>query len=162
MHKKKEEGTMGIQEKINYFTKNMNSRFAEINLIKMIQTIKDMKRYVTKEMKGERNLQFTSQDLRSFAIALTNELKKLQRNIEFDRFNKQLQKNKILTTELWVDECKKFQKKLNLAMDLQPLVLEVNYYAVVVDILEQMIEKEKQEGDEIFNHEILAGLLEIF
>jgi hypothetical protein len=47
-------------------------------------------------------------------------------------------------------------------MDLQPLVLEVNYYAVVVDILEQMIEKEKQEGDEIFNHEILAGLLEIF
>lgn len=162
MRKKKEEGTMGIQEKINYFTKNMNSRFAEINLIKMIQTIKDMKRYVTKEMKGERNLQFTSQDLRSFAIALTNELKKLQRNIEFDRFNKQLQKNKILTAELWIDECKKFQKKLNLAMDLQPLVLEVNYYAVVVDILEQMIEKEKQEGDEIFNHEILAGLLEIF
>lgn len=162
MRKKKEEGTMGIQEKINYFTKNMNSRFAEINLIKMIQTIKDMKRYVTKEMNGERNLQFTSQDLRSFAIVLTNELKKLQRNIEFDRFNKQLQKNKILTAELWVDECKKFQKKLNLAMDLQPLVLEVNYYAVVVDILEQMIEKEKQEGDEIFNHEILSALLEIF
>lgn len=153
---------MNIQEKINYFAQNMNMRFAEINLIKMMQMMKDLKRYVNREIRGDRNLIFSSQDLRRLAIELNKLLKRLHRDIEFDKFRDKLEARKVLDSKAWIEECQAIQKKLNLAVNIQPIVLEANYYAVVVDILERMAEKEKQESDEIFNHEILAGLLEIF
>ena len=153
---------MNIQEKINYFTENMSIKFAEINLIKMMQTVKEFKRYVTRELKGERNIQFTSSDLRRLAIELNKLLKRLHRDIEFDRFRDKIEKHDILNNQIWIQECQNIQKKLNLAVNIQPLVLEVNYYAVVVDILERKAKQRKEESDEIFNHEILSGLLEIF
>ena len=153
---------MNIQEKINYFTENMSMRFAEINLIKMIQTMKDLKRYVSREIQGDRNLIFSSQDLRFFAIELNKLLKRLHRDIEFDRFRNKLESRKVLDSKAWIEECQAIQKKLNLAVNLQPIVLEVNYYAVVVDMLERMAQQEKEKSDEIFTNEIMNGLLEIF
>jgi hypothetical protein len=153
---------MNIQEKLNYFTQNMNTKFAEVNLIKMMQMMKDLKRYVSREIQGNRNLIFSSQDLRSFAICLNKLLKKLHRDVEFDRFRTKLESRKVLTNSVWIEECQLIQKKLNLAVNLQPVVLEANYYAVVVDILERMAQQEKEASDEIFNHEILAGLLEVY
>lgn len=153
---------MNIQKKLNYFTQNMNTKFAEVNLIKMMQMMKDLKRYVSREIQGNRNLIFSSQDLRSFAICLNKLLKKLHRDVEFDRFRTKLESRKVLTNSVWIEECQLIQKKLNLAVNLQPVVLEANYYAVVVDILERMAQQEKEASDEIFNHEILAGLLEVY
>ena len=153
---------MNIQEKISYFTQNMSIKFAEVNLIKMIQMMKDLKRYVSREIQGNKNLLFSSQDLRSFAIELNKLLKRLHRDIEFDRFRTKLEARKVLDSKAWIEECQAIQKKLNLAVNLQPVVLEANYYAVVVDILERMAQQEKEASDEIFNHEILAGLLEVY
>ena len=140
----------------------MNTKFAEVNLIKMMQMMKDLKRYVSREIQGNRNLIFSSQDLRSFAICLNKLLKKLHRDVEFDRFRTKLESRKVLTNSVWIEECQLIQKKLNLAVNLQPVVLEANYYAVIVDILERMAQQEKEASDEIFNHEILAGLLEVY
>ena len=118
--------------------------------------------HVSREIQGNRNLIFSSQDLRSFAICLNKLLKKLHRDVEFDRFRTKLESRKVLTNSVWIEECQLIQKKLNLAVNLQPVVLEANYYAVVVDILERMAQQEKEASDEIFNHEILAGLLEVY
>ena len=62
--------TMNISEKINYYAENMSLKFVRINIIKMCQTFKQIKRYITREIKGDRNLQFTSDDMRKWAISM--------------------------------------------------------------------------------------------
>ena len=140
----------------------MNRRFAEINLIKMIKTMKEIKSYITKEIRGTRNLQFTSQDMRRWAMALSKTLKALMRDVEFDRFQDKLYKNSKITNDVFIEECKNIQKKLNLAMDLQPLTLEVNYYATIVYVLEEKIRTMQEESDDLFNDAILSALIEAY
>ena len=79
---------VNIQEKINYYADNMNFKFATINCIKMEQTMKDLKRYVTREIHGDKNLQVTSYDMRRWAMALNKLFKKIQSDCEFDKFKK--------------------------------------------------------------------------
>ena len=153
---------MGYREELQQYAEKMSYKYALFHRGKMAKTLIGFKRYVSREINGERNLQITSQDLRSFAMAVTKELKALQKKVEFDKFKKEFEKHKKVDALVWIEECKKIQEKLNLAMDLQPIALEANYYAVVVEIIEILNQKQKEEDDEIFNHEVLAGLLELF
>ena len=37
-----------------------------------------------------------------------------------------------------------------------------NYWAAILRMIEMQYQQEKEASDEIFNHEILAGLLEVY
>ena len=151
---------MNISEKINYYADNMSFKFAIVNYIKMTQTLKEVKRYVTKEIKGEKRLNVSSQDMRRWAMSLNKLIKKLQRDGEFDKFKNSLEKHVKITNDVFIKECKEMQKKLNLAMDLQPLTLEVNYYATIIWVIEEKYRTLKEQDDELFNDVVLSGLME--
>ena len=151
---------MNISEKINYYAENMSLKFATVNYIKMTQTLKELKRYVTREIKGDKNLVVSSQDMRRWAMSLNKLIKKIQRNGEFDKFKNSIEKHDKITNDVFIKECQEMQKKLNLAMDLQPLTLEVNYYATVIWVIEEKYRTLKEQDDDLFNDVILSGLME--
>ena len=153
---------MNISEKINYYADNMSFKFAIVNYIKMTQTLKELKRYVTREIKGDKNLIVSSQDMRRWAMSLNKLIKKLQRDGEFDKFKNSLEKHVKITNDVFIKECKEMQKKLNLAMDLQPLTLEVNYYSTIIWIIEEKYRTLKEQDDDLFNDAILTALVEAY
>ena len=87
---------MNTQEKLNYFTSNMSLPFFLKNYVKLELLDKDIRRYIKRELKGEKNLQFTSQDLRSYVLALEKVHKVLNKKISFTEFNKHLEKEMML------------------------------------------------------------------
>lgn len=151
---------MNIQEKINYYADNISFKFATINYIKMEQTMKDLKRYVTREICGYKNLQVTSHDMRRWAMSLNKLFKKIQCDCEFDKFKKRLEKNVKITNEVFIKDCKETQKKMTLLMNLQALMLELNYYATVIWVIEEKYKTLKEQDDDLFNDVILSALVE--
>lgn len=151
---------MNISEKIEYFTKGMNLKFAQINYIKMIETMKQLKRYITREINGDKNLIVSSQIMRSWAMSLTKLLKDLQRKCEFDKFRNNFNKYEKVNDKIFINEAKAMQTLLNFAMDLQPLMLEVNYYATIIHILEEKRKCEKEYDDGLFNDMALSAFME--
>lgn len=151
---------MNISERIEYFTKEMNLKFAQINYIKMIETMKQLKRYITREINGDKNLIVSSQEMRAWAMSLTKLLKTLQRKCEFDKFKNNFNKYKKVNDKIFINEARAMQALLNFAMDLQPLMLEVNYYATIVHILEEKRRQEKEYDDGLFNDIALSAFME--
>ena len=151
---------VNIQEKINYYADNMSFKFATINYIKMEQTMKDLKRYVTREIHGDKNLQVTSYDMRRWAMALNKLFKKTQSDCEFDKFKKRLEKNVKITNDIFINDCKETQKKMTLLMNLQALMLELNYYTTVIWVIEEKYKTLKEQDDDLFNDVILSALVE--
>lgn len=152
---------MNISEKINYYAENMSYKFVKINIVKMCQTFKQIKRYIVREIKGDRNLQFTSEDMRKWAISMNKLFKKMQRDTEFDVFREELFiDGKMPTDEEIKEKCLKRQEKDNLVLNFQPLVISVNYYATVVTLLERHWKEQKDKDDDLFNDAILAGMME--
>ena len=151
---------MNTSERVQYFTKGMNLKFAQINYIKMTETMKQIKRYVTREINGDKNLIVSSQEMRAWAMSLTKLLKQLQRKCEFDIFKENFNKYEKVNNDIFIKEAKAMQTLLNFAMDLQPLVLEVNYYSTIIYILEEKRRCEKEYDDGLFNDMVLSALIE--
>lgn len=151
---------MNISEKINYYADNMSPKFVKINIIKMCQTFRQIKRYVDRELNDNRNIQFTSDDLRRWAISANKVFKKMQRDTEFDKFRDDLFSEGLPTVEHIRDVATKTKQYLTLVQDLQILVHNINYYATAVYLLEERYKKAKQDGDELFNDVVLAALVE--
>ena len=153
---------MNVQEKINYYADNMSPKFVKINIIKMCKTFSDIKRYVSREIKGDRNLQFTSDDLRKWAIALNKTFKKMQRDTEFDKLRDELFVDGIPTDKVIKNVCEKRKASDNLTLNFQPLVISVNYYATIVSLLEKRWQQFKEESDDLFNDAVLSALMEVY
>ena len=95
-------------------------------------------------------------------MSLNKLIKKLQRDGEFDKFKNSIEKHVKITNDVFIKECKEMQKKLNLAMDLQPLTLEVNYYATIIWVIEEKYRTLKEQDDDLFNDAILTALVEAY
>ena len=153
---------MNTQEKLKYFTEKMSLNFFIKNYVKMELLDKEINRVVKKELKGERRLSFTSQDLRIYTIALEKVHKILNKKISFVEFTKKIEHHKRVDTKVMNDETKNLAQYILAARQAQMLVSLTNYWATIVYMLELEHQQRKQESDEIFNLEILSGLLEIF
>ncbi len=153
---------MKIKESIKYHSDNMSLNFFIKNYIKIELLSNEIKRIIKKELKGERRLNFTSQDLRTFVIALNKVHKELNKRISFTDFAKKIEKHKKVDTKVLNSETKDLAQYINAARYSQMLISLFNYWAVITYLLELEHQQEKEKSDEIFNHEILAGLLEIF
>lgn len=153
---------MNISEKINYYADNLSPKFVKINIVKMCKTFTEIKRYVRREIKGDKNLQFTSDDMRKWAIALNKVFKKMQRETEFDKLRDELFTGNFPSNDLVKEICVKKQEYNNLVLNFQPLVINVNYYASIVDLLERKWKEIKKEDDELFNDIVLSALVEVY
>jgi hypothetical protein len=153
---------MGIQEEINYYSNNMSLNFFIKNDIKILMLEDRIKRHYKRALKEEGDIYFTSQDLRSFVIALEKIHKYLNKKIGFRDFTTRLGNYKKVDGNIINEETKNLAKYIALALSCQRLLSLFNYHATLVYLIELKKEQEKEKSDEIFNHEILAGLLEIF
>ena len=153
---------MNISEKINYYADNMSHKFVKINIVKMCKTFSDVKRYVAREIKGDKNLQFTSDDMRKWAISLNKVFKKMQRETEFDKLRDDLFVNGMPDNKHIIEVCNNTKQFDNLTLHFQPLVINVNYYATIVDLLERKWQQIKEESDDLFNDAILSALVEAY
>jgi hypothetical protein len=154
---------MNIQEKLKYFTEKMSLNFFIKNAVKMELLDKDIRRYLKKELKGEKNVQFTSQDLRSYVLALEKVHKALNKKISFYEFDKYLEnKYTKIDGKILTQETHNLSQYINGARICQMLLSVNNYWAAILKMIEVQYRQEKEASDEIFNHEILSGLLEVF
>ena len=154
---------MNIQEKLKYFTEKMSLNFFIKNAVKMELLDKDIRRYLKKELKGEKNVQFTSQDLRSYVLALEKVHKALNKKISFYEFDKYLEnKYTKIDSKILTHETHNLSQYINGARICQMLLSVNNYWAAILKMIEVQYRQEKEASDEIFNHEILSGLLEVF
>lgn len=150
---------MNISEKLEYYTDNINFKFIKFNLFKMFQTHKELKRYIIREFKGEKNLIVSSEVLRRYAIEITKLFKKLNRDCEFDKFRQALEKHKKVDNNTFINECENIKEKMQLLMNLQPLVLELNYYSTIIYLLEECKRQDEERSDDLFNDAILSALI---
>ena len=153
---------MNISQKLEYYTENISYKFVKFNIIKMFQTHKELKRYIIREFKGEKNLIVSSEVLRRYAIELTKLFKKLNRDCEFDKFRQALEKHKKVDNKTFINECESIKEKMQLLMNLQPLVLELNYYSTITYLLEELDRQNKEKSDDLFNDAILSALIEAY
>lgn len=154
---------MNTQEKLKYFAENMSLSFFIKNSMKMELLDKDIRRYIKKELKGEKIVQFTSQDLRTYVLALEKVHKQLNKKVSFYEFDKYLEKKYTkIDSKILTQETHNLSQYINGARICQMLLSVNNYWAAILKMIEMQYKQEKEASDEIFNHEILAGLLEIY
>ena len=153
---------MKTKESINYYSSQMCLNFFIKNYIKIELLSNEIKRVVKKELKGERRLNFSSQDLRTFVLALEKVHKELNKKISFTEFTKKIERHKKVDTKVLNNETKDLAQYINAARYSQMFISLFNYWATITFLLETQHQQEKEKSDEIFNHEILSGLLEIF
>ena len=153
---------MKIKELINHYSGNMSLNFFIKNYIKIELLSNEIKRVVKKELKGERRLNFSSQDLRTFVLTLEKVHKELNKKISFTEFTKKIERHKKVDTKVLNNETKDLAQYINAARYSQMFISLFNYWATITFLLETQHQQEKEASDEIFNHEILSGLLEIF
>ena len=61
---------MNVQERIKYFTENMNLNFFIKSTVKLEMLDNELAKFTKRELKGERCFNYTSQDLRTYILAL--------------------------------------------------------------------------------------------
>jgi len=154
---------MNTQEKLKYFTEKMSLPFFIKNSMKMELLDKDIRRYIKKELKGEKIVQFTSQDLRTYVLALEKVHKQLNKKVSFYEFDKYLEKKYTkIDSKILTQETHNLSQYISGARIYQMLLSVNNYWAAILKMIEMQYQQEKEASDEVFNHEILSGLLEIF
>lgn len=154
---------MNIQERINYFTDNMNLNFFIKNTARLELLEKEVRRLIKKEHKGEKVVSFTSQDIRSHVVALEKVHKQLNKKVSFYEFDKMLEKKYTsIDSKVLLQETHNLAQYINGARICQMLLSTNNYWAAILKMIEMQYQQEKEASDEVFNHEILSGLLEIF
>ena len=154
---------MNTQEKLKYFTEKMSLPFFIKSTVKLEQLDNELARFTKKELKGERCFNYTSQDLRSYILSLEKVHKALNKKISFYEFDKYLQnKYTKLDGKTLTMETRKLAEYINGARICQMLLSRGHYWATITKMIEMQYQQEKEASDEVFNHEILSGLLEIF
>ena len=154
---------MNTQEKLKYFTEKMSLPFFIKSTVKLEQLDNELARFTKKELKGERCFKYTSQDLRSYILSLEKVHKALNKKISFYEFDKYLQnKYTKLDGKTLTMETRKLAEYINGARISQMLLSRGHYWATITKMIEMQYQQEKEASDEVFNHEILSGLLEIF
>lgn len=154
---------MNTQEKINYFTQKMSLDFFIKSSAKLELLDKDVRRCIKKELKGEKIVNFTSQDLRSYVLSLEKVHKALNKKVSFYEFDKMLEKKYTsIDSKVLRKETHNLAQYINGARICQMLLSTNNYWAAMLRMIEMQYQQEKEASDEVFNHEILSGLLEIF
>lgn len=154
---------MNIQERIKYFTEKMSLPFFIKSTVKLEMLDNELAKFTKRELKGERCFNYTSQDLRTYILALEKVHKALNKKISFYEFDKYLQKKYTkLDGKTLTLETHKLAQYISGARICQMLLSRGHYWATITKMIEMQHQQEKEASDEIFNHEILSGLLEIF
>lgn len=154
---------MNIQERIKYFTENMNLNFFIKSTVKLEMLDNELAKFTKRELKGERCFKYTSQDLRSYILSLEKVHKALNKKISFYEFDKYLEnKYTKIDGKILTQETHNLSQYINGARICQMLLSVNNYWAAILKMIEVQYRQEKEASDEIFNHEILSGLLEVF
>ena len=153
---------MNISEKIKYYTENATEKFYNCNLIKIMKTAQELKRYIKKELRGEKNLIVTSGEMRRWAMSLNKLYKKMLKKLEFDKFQNQFYKYKKIEKEQLEVECLQYKKIAQFAIGLQQLLIEVNYYTAYIFLLEENHRCLKEEDEGLLNDAILSALIEAY
>ena len=154
---------MNTQEKLKYFTEKMSLPFYMKSTVKLEQLDNELARFTKKELKGERCFNYTSQDVRAYILALEKVHKALNKKISFYEFDKYLEKKYTkLDGKTLTLETHKLSQYISGARICQMLLSRGHYWATITKMVEMQYQQEKEASDEVFNHEILSGLLEIF
>lgn len=82
---------MNTQEKLKYFTEKTSLPFFIKSTVKLEQLDNELARFTKKELKGERCLNYSSQDVRSYVVSLEKVHKQLNKKVSFYEFYKYLQ-----------------------------------------------------------------------
>ena len=154
---------MNTQEKLKYFTEKMSLSFFIKSTVKLELLDQELAKYTKKELKGERCFNYTSQEVRAYILALEKVHKALNKKISFYEFDKYLEKKYTkLDGKTLTMETRKLAEYISGARICQMLLSRGHYWATITKMIEMQYQQEKEASDEIFNHEILSGLLEIF
>lgn len=154
---------MNTQEKLKYITEKMSLPFFIKSTVKLEKLDNELARLTKKELKGERCFNYTSQDVRAYILALEKVHKTINKKISFYEFDKYLEnKYTKLDGKTLTLETHKLSQYISGARICQMLLSRGHYWATITKMIEMQYQQEKEASDEVFNHEILSGLLEIF
>ena len=154
---------MNTQEKLKYFTEKMSLPFFIKSTVKLEMLDNELAKYTKKELKGERCFNYTSQEVRAYILSLEKVHKAINKKISFYEFDKYLEKKYTkLDGKTLTMETRKLAEYISGARICQMLLSRGHYWATITKMIEMQYQQEKEASDEIFNHEILSGLLEIF
>lgn len=151
---------MNIQERINNFTEKMCVKKFMYFYIKLEQLDKDIRRHIKNVPNGKNTLQFTSYDLRRYAMALGKVHKALNRKLCFVEVQKRIDKHDKITNEVLENEVKTHVEYMSALSYCQSFLSRANYWATIVYLIEKRQEYLKTQDDELFNDVALSGLME--
>ena len=154
---------MNIQERIKYFTENMNLNFFIKSTVKLEMLDNELAKFTKRELKGERCFNYTSQEVRAYVLTLEKVHRAINKKISFYEFDKYLEKKyDKLDGKTLTMETRKLAEYINGARICQMLLSRGNYWATITKMIEMQYQQEKDESDDIFNHAILCGLMEAY
>ena len=150
-----------MKEKIKDYTEKMTTvKSAVRNAIKIKTLEQEIKRYITKELRAENSIEFTSQDLRILIAQLKKIHKRLNDLIDFSTFKKKFNKyEKVSTNEIKI-EVLKIAEYMRCARDLQEVYSKLCYDEVILDFIEMQKEQSREENEKALSEAILQGLSE--
>lgn len=152
---------MNIQERINYYAENLSIPFFIKSYIKLEKLDDEIKRNIKRDPDWKSKLQFTSQDLRRYVIALERVHKAFNKRLSFVEFNKRLQKYDKIDNKVLQDEVISDSEYMRALSYCQAFLSRANYWATITYLIEKKHEYIKEQSDKTFNDEILGGILEI-
>lgn len=154
---------MNTQEKLKYFTEKMSLPFFIKSTVKLEQLDNELAKYTKRELKGERCFNYTSQEVRSYILALEKVHKAINKKISFYGFEKYLEgKYTKMDGKTLHLETHKLAQYISGARVCQMLLSRGHYWATITKMIEMQYQQEKDESDDIFNHAILCGLMEAY
>lgn len=151
-----------MQEKIENIVQNMSIKYIVSNIINIKQLEQYIRRYISKELKGEGNIQFTSYDIRKLVMCLKDIHKKINNLIDFAQFKKRFDKyEKISRNEIKI-EVTKVAEYMRCARDLQEVYSKLCYDEIILEFVETQHQQNKKENEKLLCNAILEGLKESY
>lgn len=150
-----------MKEKIKDYTEKMTTvKSAVHNAIKIKSLEQEIKRYITKELRAENSIEFTSQDLRILIAQIKKIHRRINDLIDFSAFKKKFNKyEKVSTNEIKI-EVVKIVEYMRCARDLQEVYSKLCYDEVILDFIEMQKEQSREENEKALSEAILQGLSE--
>lgn len=165
---------MSIKTEIENFNNGLNQtkeksiKFAIFNGLKMFNQLDNIRRYIKKEIKGEKNLEITSQELRTYCISIEKVLKEINKKSNFremqKRIEKELEKNKkteVINYDMVTKESNETIKYIRIAQLLQGCFSWINHYAWIIYLIECEHKYKKYKSDKCLEEAINETLNEL-
>lgn len=157
---------MSIKEDIIKFTTGLNTttekaiKYATFNRLNMFNQLNDIRRYVQKDLKGEKELQLDSQILRTYITVLDKVLKALNKKIshveiknriisQFEKAKKKDSSVKEIDYRMIYSECRVVGDLIKTAQYLYACYVTINHYALLAYLIEQEKLYRKIKSDEV-------------